>query len=80
MINVELERTGTENSNGVLRRFTKRVQESGIVNRVRGLRYYKRVGSKNTRKKLTLQKLVRKTATEKDIKLGKIKPMVRGRR
>lgn len=80
MINVELERGGTENSNGVLRRFTKRVQESGIVNRVRGLRYYKRTASKNSRKKQTIAKLIRKTATEKAIKLGKIRPTVRGKR
>ena len=55
-INVEVVKTGTENSIAVLRRFTKRVQGSGILPRVRSLRYKDRNKSPATRKKITLKK------------------------
>ncbi len=75
MINVQIERGPTENSNIALRKFTKRVQDAGILNRVRKLRDYVRVSSKNRRKAHTIEKLVRKTELEKNIKLGKIRPV-----
>ena len=70
--NVEVTKTGTENSMGVLRRFTKRVQGSGILPRVRSIRYKDRNQSKGTRKKMTLKKLVRRKLIDIQIKLGKM--------
>lgn len=72
MINVQVERNPNENNSGIIRKFTKRVQEAGVLNRVRGLRYYERAPSPYVKKKKTLKKLVNKKAIEKDIKLGKI--------
>ncbi|KKT44481.1 MAG: hypothetical protein UW34_C0010G0013 [Parcubacteria group bacterium GW2011_GWA2_44_15] len=71
-INVEVVKTGTENSIAVLRRFTKRVQGSGILPRVRSLRYKDRNKSPATRKKITLKKLARRKEVDLLIKLGKM--------
>ncbi len=70
--NVEVVKTGTENSMGVLRRFTKRVQGSGILPRVRSIRYKNRNKSPGTRKKMTLKKLNRRKEVDLLIKLGKM--------
>ena len=74
MINVEVDRTPTENSTSLLRKFTKRVQGSGILNRVRSIRYRERGESFYKRKKRTLEYLERKANTETLIKEGKILP------
>ncbi|MSR78810.1 MAG: hypothetical protein EXS59_01550 [Candidatus Taylorbacteria bacterium] len=70
--NVEVTKTGTENSMGVLRRFTKRVQGSGILPRVRSLRYKDRNLSPYKRKVATLKKLNRRIEVDALIKLGKM--------
>ena len=81
MINVEVEKNANENNLNLLRRFTKRVQGAGILNRIRGIRYYERTISPYTRKKRALKKIRSKEQNELDIKLGKIKPVEhRGRR
>ena len=79
-INVEVTKTGTENSLGVLRRFTKRVQGSGILKRVRSLRYKERNPSSYTRKKQALKKMARRTEVDLLIKLGKMQEKQEGRR
>ncbi len=71
-INVEVVKAGTENSIAVLRRFTKRVQGSGILKRVRSLRYKDRNASTYTRKKRALKKLTRRKEVDLLIKLGKM--------
>lgn len=70
--NVQVDKTGTENNVGLIRRFTKRVQESGIVKRVRGIRYSDRNRSHYVRKKKTLEVIERRAKRETLIKLGKI--------
>lgn len=78
--NVEVTRNGTENPLGLLRRFTKRVQGSGILPRVRGERYHERTLSHYKRKMKTLESLKRREKRAEDIKLGKINPdLPRGR-
>ena len=72
MINVEVEKNPNENSLSTLKRFTKRVQGAGILNRVRGLRYAERTKSKYVRKKQTLKSIRRKTAHEYMVKMGKV--------
>lgn len=74
MINVEVEKKNNENTTSLIRRFTKQVRESGVLTRVRSLRYYKRPPSKDVRKKDTLKHLKKKAHREKLIKLGKITP------
>ncbi len=71
-INVEITRNGTENAIGIIRRFTKKVQGSGILPRVRSLRYNQRVLSSYKTKMKTLKSLKRKSEIQELIKLGKM--------
>lgn len=70
--NVEVIKTGTESTTNLIRRFTKRVQGSGIVRRVRGIRYRSRPQSKTARKKRALRSIERKEAVAELIKQGKL--------
>ena len=72
MINVEITRNGTENSIGLIRRFTKKVQGSGILPRVRSIKYNQRVLSAYKTKMKTLKSLKRKAEIAELIKLGKM--------
>ena len=75
--NVEVTKTGTENSVALLRRFTKRVQGSGVLPRVRSLRYKQRNQSTYKRKVATLKKLNRRKEVDLLIKLGKMQEKTR---
>ncbi len=70
--NVAVDKTGTENNVALIRRFTRRVQESGIVKRVRGIRYAERVRSHYVKKKKALEVISRRAIRENLLKLGKI--------
>ncbi len=70
---IEVNRNLSENSMGVLRRFSRKIQESNIIQKVKGSRYNKRKGSKLTVKKSALKKLERRKEIEKLRKLGKVK-------
>ena len=72
MINVEVNRNASENSLSVLRRFTKKVQGSGVLPRVRSKRYAERQLSHYKTKKNTLKNLKRKTEILEMIKMGKM--------
>ncbi len=71
MINIEVQKNNNESATNLLKRFTKRVQGAGILNRVRGLRYSKRTESKYVRKKRTMKSLKRRADHQKMVKLGK---------
>jgi len=71
MINVEVQKNNNENAVNLLKRFTKRVQGAGILNRVRKLRYSKRTESRYVRKKRTLKSIRRKEERDLLIRLGK---------
>ncbi|MES2437186.1 MAG: hypothetical protein V4519_04200 [Patescibacteria group bacterium] len=72
MINVEVQKNNNENATNLLKRFTKRVQGSGVLMRVRGLRYAERSESRYVKKKRTLKSIRRRTAHEIQVKLGKV--------
>jgi len=72
MINIEVTKNSNENAASLLRRFTKRVRGSGILNRVRGIRYRKRAISKFTKKKQALKRIGKKAKYDELLKLGKI--------
>ncbi len=69
--NVQVEKNNNESSANVIRRFQKRVQNAGIIRRLRDGRYHKRVKSDNVRRAARLKKLVKKTEYERLYKLGK---------
>jgi ribosomal protein S21 len=71
-VNVQVEKNQNESSANVIRRFTKRVQNAGIVRRMRDNRYYKREKSDNVRREARLKKLVKKAEYERLYKLGKV--------
>ena len=72
MINIEVEKNNNENNLSLLRRFTKRVQGSGILPRVRSIRYNSRKLSAYKVKKKTLKSIKRKKEVAELIKLGKM--------
>ena len=80
MINVEITRNPGENAMGTLRRFTRKVQSSGVIVRKRSLRYATRTQSSYKVKQHTLKGLARKAEMAELIKLGKApaKPERRG--
>ncbi len=79
-LNVQVEKNTNESSANVIRRFTKRMQGSGVIPRMRGERYHTREKSENVRKTARLKKLGKKVVYEKLLKLGKVQERVRGRR
>ncbi len=73
MTNAEVVRNDDENNVNVLRRFTKRVQGSGVLNRVRSVRFFERTPSKYKRKAGALKRISRRDAWNEFAKLGKVK-------
>jgi len=71
-INVQVEKNNNESSANVIRRFTKRIQGSGIMPKVRNGRYHSRTKSQNVRRTAKLKKLAKKDTYENLLKLGKI--------
>lgn len=78
MINIEIAKNANENNASILRRFTKKVQGSGILNRVRSIRYASRKLSPYKTKIQRLSSISRKANIEHLIKMGKIAEKVEG--
>lgn len=70
---VEVRKNPNENNASVLRRFSRRIQESGIIHKVKNSRYNERKESKFKVKKNALRRIVRRAEVEKLRKLGKIR-------
>ncbi len=62
-----------ENNASILRRFSRKVQESSIIQKVKGGRYNERQESKLKVKKSKLKRLARKQEVDKLRKLGKMR-------
>lgn len=71
-INVEVTKNGNDNNLGLIRKFTKRVQGSGILSRLRSRRYSSRKQSEYVKKKKTLKRLAARERVKELIKLGKM--------
>lgn len=71
-VNVEVTKSGNDNNLGIIRKFTKRVQGSGILSRLRGRRYSARKLSEYVKKKKTLKRLTKKANVRELIKMGKM--------
>ena len=76
MINAEVTRNANENALGVIRRFTRKVQGSGIIQRKRSLRFATRVQSPYKIKMRALKLMKRREEMTELVKLGKapVKP------
>ncbi|MEK7127947.1 MAG: hypothetical protein AAB933_00070 [Patescibacteria group bacterium] len=69
---IEVRKNPNENNSSVLRRFSRRIQESGIIRRVKGSRYNLRKESKLKVKNSALKRMTRRKEIEILKKLGKI--------
>jgi ribosomal protein S21 len=72
MINAEVNKTGSENALSTIRKFSRRVQGTGLVKTVRGQRYYSRNASKIVKKKHALKLIKRRADYRQMVKDGKI--------
>ncbi|KKR78509.1 MAG: hypothetical protein UU24_C0034G0003 [Candidatus Nomurabacteria bacterium GW2011_GWA2_40_9] len=70
---IEVKKNPNENNTSVLRRFSRKIQESSIIQKVKGSRYNERKESKLKLKKSALKKLGRRKEIDKLRKLGKMK-------
>lgn len=61
-----------ETAVNLIRRFSKRVQGAGLIQRMRNHRYYSRVKSREVRRKQTLKVIKRREDVQELIKLGKM--------
>ena len=69
---IEIKKNPNENNGSVLRRFSRKIQESGIIRRVKGNRYNLRKESKLKVKKSALKRMARRKEIEHLKKLGKM--------
>jgi ribosomal protein S21 len=78
---IEVKKNTNESNMNLVRRFSRKVQESGIIQKVKSKRYNERPESKIKVKAATLKRLARRKNHEKLLKLGKAVAVVkRGRR
>ncbi len=68
---IQVTREQNESNSSVLRRFSKRVQGSGIIRQVKSLRAAERPQSHYKKKKSALKRLTRRAEYERLKKLGK---------
>ena len=68
---IEVKKNANESNMNLVRRFTRKVQESGIIQKVKSKRYNERTLSKIKVKAATLKRIARQKNQEKLIKLGK---------
>lgn len=73
MIQIEVKRTAGESTSNMLRRFSKRVQGSGNLRKVKGKRYSSRTQSTLKVKRSALKRLEKISTIDRLKKLGKIK-------
>ncbi len=71
-VQIEVKKNGNENNTNLLRRFSRKVMDSGIVPTVKGKRYNERPMSKLSEKEMMLRKIDRRKEIEKLKKLGKL--------
>lgn len=72
MTNIEVKKTGHENAMSLIRRFSRKMQESGIIQKVKGSRYSSRDVSKLAQKNMALRRMARRIEVERLKKLGKM--------
>ena len=71
-VNVEVSKTGSESVLSTIRKFSRRVQGTGLVKNARKRRYFSRQASKTVKKKRTLKLLKRRAEFQKLVKEGKV--------
>jgi ribosomal protein S21 len=72
MVNAEVSKSGNESPLAVIRKFSRRVQGTGLIQRARKRRYFERTLSKTVSKKKALKRIKRHTEFRKLVKEGKV--------
>jgi len=72
MINAEVQKSGAESALSVIRKFSRRVQGTGLIQTVRKRRYYERDASKTVSKKRALKRIKRQENYRELVKEGKV--------
>lgn len=70
--NIQVTKNQNENGLSLLRRFSRRMQESGIIQKVKGKRYSERAESKLSVKNRALKRIAKRKEMERLRKLGKL--------
>ena len=78
-IQIQVDKSGTDNNLGLIRKFGKKVQESKILPKVRSLRFISREPSDYVKKKSALRKIAYKEKIQEMIKMGKISENPKGK-
>jgi hypothetical protein len=71
-INAEVQKSGSENSLSTIRKFSRRVQGTGLIKNARAIRYFERQKSKTVQKKRALKMIKRRADYNQKVKEGKI--------
>ena len=71
-INAEVSKSGNESTLSTIRKFSRRVQGTGLVRTVRGQRYFARSASKIVKKKHALKLIKRRAEYKQLVKEGKV--------
>lgn len=71
--NIEVKKNGNENGMSLVRRFSRRMQESGIIINVKKNRYVVRKPSKLVKKTGALKRLKKRKEMDALRKMGKVK-------
>ena len=74
---VYAKRRERETTASLLRRFSRRVQQSGVLIRARKVRFYQGGLTKRARRERALRRLTLAKERERLMKLGKLKPLDR---
>lgn len=77
--NVDIKRTKSDNNLGLLRKFSRKIKQSGVLRKKRSLRYFDRAESDFRKKKNALTKIILRKDYEKKEKMGLLKPEKRRR-
>lgn len=73
----EVSKNGSETNASILRRFSRKVQETNIIQKVKNSRYNQRKESKLKVKKAALKMMEKRKEIERLRKLGKLKPRLK---
>ena len=72
MINAEVQKSGTESTLSTIRKFSRKVQGTGLIKNSRARRYFARDTSKTVKKKHALKLLKRRAEYRQLVKEGKV--------
>lgn len=77
--NVDIKKTKNDNNLGLLRKFSRKVKISGVLQKKRSLRYFERNDSDFKKKANALNKIEKRGEYEYKEKMGLLKPKKRRR-